>query len=104
MRMYWAKKILEWSETPKQAFETAISLNDRFALDGREPNGYAGVAWSIGGLHDRPWFDRAVYGKIRYMNASGCARKFDVNRYIARNERLGVEGCAEPKEQQTLFP
>ncbi len=84
MRMYWAKKILEWSETPEQAFESAIFLNDRFALDGREPNGYAGVAWSIGGLHDRPWFDRPVYGKIRYMNASGCARKFDVNRYIAR--------------------
>ena len=88
MRMYWAKKILEWSETPEQAFETAIILNDRFALDGREPNGYAGVAWSIGGAHDRPWFDRPVYGKIRYMNASGCARKFDVNRYIARLESL----------------
>ena len=88
IRMYWAKKILEWSETAEQAFETAIFLNDRFALDGREPNGYAGVAWSIGGLHDRPWFDRAVYGKIRYMNASGCARKFDVNRYIARLESL----------------
>jgi deoxyribodipyrimidine photo-lyase len=99
MRMYWAKKIFEWSQTAEQAFETAIFLNDRFALDGREPNGYAGVAWSIGGLHDRPWFDREVYGKIRYMNASGCARKFDVNRYIARNE-----GGAEPKKQQNLFP
>jgi deoxyribodipyrimidine photo-lyase len=86
MRMYWAKKILEWSETPEQAFKTAIAMNDRFALDGRDPNGYAGVSWSIGGLHDRPWFDRAVYGKIRYMNASGCARKFNVNRYIARFE------------------
>jgi deoxyribodipyrimidine photo-lyase len=99
MRMYWAKKILEWSETPEQAFETAITLNDRFALDGRDPNGYAGISWSIGGLHDRPWFDRTVYGKIRYMNAAGCARKFDVNRYIDRNE-----GCAEPKQQQNLFP
>ncbi len=95
MRMYWAKKILEWSESAEQAFETAIFLNDRFALDGRDPNGYAGVAWSIGGLHDRPWFDREVYGKIRYMNASGCARKFDVNRYIAR-----CEGGSEPP----LFP
>ncbi len=101
MRMYWAKKILEWSETPRQAFETAIFLNDRFALDGREPNGYAGIAWSIGGLHDRPWFDREVYGKIRYMNASGCARKFDVNRYIARFE--SQEG-RKKTEQQTLFP
>ncbi|MEI6758383.1 MAG: deoxyribodipyrimidine photo-lyase [Chlorobium sp.] len=88
MRMYWAKKILEWSETPEQAFESAIFLNDRFALDGRDPNGYAGISWSIGGLHDRPWFERAVYGKIRYMNASGCARKFDVNRYIGRFESL----------------
>ena len=83
MRMYWAKKILEWSETPRKAFETAITLNDRYALDGRDPNGYTGVAWAIGGLHDRAWFDRSVYGKIRYMNASGCARKFDVNNYIA---------------------
>jgi deoxyribodipyrimidine photo-lyase len=86
MRMYWAKKILEWSETPRQAFETSIALNDRYALDGRDPNGYTGVAWSIGGLHDRPWFERSVYGRIRYMNASGCARKFDIKRYIARFE------------------
>ena len=90
MRMYWAKKILEWSETPRQAFDTAIALNDRYALDGRDPNGYTGVAWSIGGLHDRPWFERSVYGRIRYMNASGCARKFDVKRYIARFEREGL--------------
>ncbi|WP_076791154.1 deoxyribodipyrimidine photo-lyase [Chlorobium sp. KB01] len=86
MRMYWAKKILEWSESPEQAFNTALFLNDRYALDGRDPNGYTGVAWSIGGVHDRPWFERPVYGKIRYMNASGCARKFDVRRYIARFE------------------
>jgi deoxyribodipyrimidine photo-lyase len=84
MRMYWAKKILEWSKTPQQAFETAIILNDRYALDGRDPNGYTGVAWAVGGLHDRPWFERTVYGKIRYMNASGCARKFDINSYIQR--------------------
>ena len=89
MRMYWAKKILEWSETPREAFDTAIALNDRYALDGRDPNGYTGVAWSIGGLHDRPWFERSVYGRIRYMNASGCARKFDVKRYIAQFGREG---------------
>jgi deoxyribodipyrimidine photo-lyase len=82
MRMYWAKKILEWSDNPVAAFDIALALNDRYALDGRDPNGYAGVAWSIGGLHDRPWFDRPVYGRIRYMNASGCARKFNVRRYI----------------------
>uniref|UniRef100_Q3AS84 Deoxyribodipyrimidine photo-lyase n=1 Tax=Chlorobium chlorochromatii (strain CaD3) TaxID=340177 RepID=Q3AS84_CHLCH len=82
MRMYWAKKILEWSRTPEEAFEIALWLNDRYALDGREPNGYVGVAWSIGGVHDRPWRERPVYGTIRYMNANGCARKFDVKRYI----------------------
>lgn len=83
MRMYWAKKILEWSSGPAAAFDIALALNDRYALDGRDPNGYVGIAWSIGGLHDRPWTERPVYGKIRYMNASGCARKFDVKRYIA---------------------
>lgn len=84
MRMYWAKKILEWSRTPMEAFDIAIALNDRYALDGRDPNGYTGVAWSIGGVHDRPWFERAVYGKIRYMNANGCARKFDIKRYMGK--------------------
>jgi deoxyribodipyrimidine photo-lyase len=91
MRMYWAKKILEWSATPVAAFDIAIMLNDRYALDGRDPNGYVGVAWSIGGLHDRPWSERPVFGKIRYMNASGCARKFDVRRYIA-----SITGQAAP--------
>lgn len=84
MRMYWAKKILEWTESPERAMETAIYLNDRYELDGRDPNGYAGIAWSIGGVHDRPWFERPVFGKIRYMNFNGCARKFDVGNYIAR--------------------
>jgi len=83
MRMYWAKKILEWSATPAAAFDIALMLNDRYALDGRDPNGYVGVAWSIGGVHDRPWVERPIFGKIRYMNANGCKRKFDVPRYIA---------------------
>lgn len=83
MRMYWAKKILEWSATPASAFDIALKLNDRYAIDGRDPNGYVGVAWSIGGLHDRPWTERPVYGTIRYMNSNGCKRKFDVPRYIA---------------------
>ena len=83
MRMYWAKKILEWSESPEEALATAIELNDRYELDGRDPNGYAGVAWSIGGVHDRPWFDRPVYGQIRYMSEGGCRSKFNVDRYIA---------------------
>jgi deoxyribodipyrimidine photo-lyase len=84
MRMYWGKKILEWSETPEIALRTAIRLNDRYELDGRDPNGYAGIAWSIGGVHDRPWFDRPIFGKVRYMSYNGCRSKFDVDSYIKR--------------------
>lgn len=87
MRMYWAKKILEWSASPEEALAIGIYLNDTYELDGRDPNGYTGLAWSIGGVHDRPWFDRPVYGKIRYMNANGCARKFDVDSYISSGFR-----------------
>jgi deoxyribodipyrimidine photo-lyase len=83
MRMYWAKKILEWSISPKEALKIAIYLNDKYELDGRDPNGYAGIAWSIGGIHDRPWFERPVYGKIRYMNRNGAEKKFDIKSYIA---------------------
>lgn len=82
MRMYWAKKILEWTKTPDDAMKIAIYLNDKYELDGRDPNGYAGIAWSIGGVHDRAWFERPVYGKIRYMNSNGCKRKFKVQEYI----------------------
>ena len=84
LRMYWAKKILEWSASPESALDAAIVLNDRYSLDGRDPNGYAGMAWSIGGVHDRAWFDRPVFGKIRFMSHGGCASKFDVAAYIAR--------------------
>ncbi len=84
MRMYWAKKILEWSESPDEAARIAVLLNDRYELDGRDPNGYAGVAWAIGGVHDRPWMERSVYGKVRYMNENGARRKFDVDAYIRR--------------------
>lgn len=83
LRMYWAKKILEWTVDPEQALEFALSLNDFYSLDGRDPNGYTGVAWSVGGVHDRAWRERTVFGKIRYMNDAGCKRKFDVNGYIA---------------------
>ena len=84
MRMYWAKKLLEWSASPEEALAVGIALNDMYELDGLDPNGYAGLAWSIGGVHDRAWFQRPVYGKIRYMNANGCARKFDTKEYIRR--------------------
>ena len=85
MRMYWAKKILEWSPTPEDALQNAIDLNDKYELDGRDPNGYTGIAWSIGGVHDRPWFDRSIFGQVRYMSYGGCKNKFDINSYINSN-------------------
>lgn len=85
MRMYWCKKILEWTQSPEEALGSAIYLNDKYELDGRDPNGYAGIAWSIGGVHDRAWFDRKVFGKVRYMSYGGCKSKFDVETYIKQN-------------------
>jgi deoxyribodipyrimidine photo-lyase len=96
MRMYWGKKILEWSESPEEGFRIALSLNNRYELDGRDPNGYAGVAWCFG-KHDRAWPEREVLGKVRYMNASGLKRKFDADRYVEQINRLKemVRGEAE---------
>jgi deoxyribodipyrimidine photo-lyase len=88
LRMYWAKKILEWTPSAEVALRTAIALNDRYQLDGRETNGYTGIAWAIGGVHDQGWKERPVFGKIRYMNDRGAARKFDVPAYLARIEKL----------------
>ena len=87
-RMYWAKKILEWSPTVGSAYQRAIWLNDRYELDGRDPNGYAGIAWAIVGKHDRPWFERDVFGQVRYMSLASTGRKFDSKRYIADVERI----------------
>ena len=84
LRMYWGKKILEWTPSPEEAYRVAITLNDRYELDGRDPNGYAGIAWCIAGVHDRPWQTRPIFGSIRYMNFKGCQRKFDVQEYIRR--------------------
>jgi deoxyribodipyrimidine photo-lyase len=84
MRMYWAKKILEWTSSPEEALQVAIYLNDRYELDGRDPNGYTGIAWSLGGVHDRAWRERKVFGKIRYMSYKGCQAKFDVAAYIKK--------------------
>ncbi|KAG8581631.1 hypothetical protein GDO81_007743 [Engystomops pustulosus] len=84
LRMYWAKKILEWTSSPEEALRFTIYLNDRFELDGRDPNGYVGCMWSICGIHDQGWAERAVFGKIRYMNYQGCKRKFDVDQFERR--------------------
>ncbi|HOC94047.1 MAG TPA: deoxyribodipyrimidine photo-lyase [bacterium] len=86
MRMYWCKKILEWTSSPEEAMSAAIYLNDKYELDGRDPNGYAGIAWSIGGVHDRAWGERPVFGKIRYMSHNGCKSKFNVNEYIRNHQ------------------
>lgn len=84
MRMYWAKKILEWTKGPEDALKIAIFLNDKYSMDGRDPNGYVGIMWSIVGIHDRGWTERPVFGKIRFMNYNGCARKFDINFYMKK--------------------
>jgi deoxyribodipyrimidine photo-lyase len=91
MRMYWGKKTLEWTNTPQEAFRIALYLNNRYELDGRDPNGFAGVAWCFG-KHDRAWAERPVFGKVRYMNAGGLRRKFDADAYVQRIERLARDG------------
>jgi deoxyribodipyrimidine photo-lyase len=81
MRMYWGKKILEWSKTPEEAFRVGLYLNNKYELDGRDPNGFTGVAWCFG-KHDRPWGERPIFGNVRYMNDKGLKRKFDADRYV----------------------
>lgn len=81
MRMYWGKKIMEWTPEPESAFEIMIWLNNKYQLDGRDPNSYAGIAWCFG-KHDRPWSERYVFGSVRYMNAKGLERKFGMKDYV----------------------
>lgn len=84
LRMYWAKKILEWSPSPGDALERCILFNDKYELDGRDPNGFTGCAWSVMGVHDMGWKEREIFGKIRYMNYAGCKRKFDVQEFVSK--------------------
>jgi deoxyribodipyrimidine photo-lyase len=86
MRMYWGKKILEWSVTPEEAYETTLYLNNKYFVDGRDPNSYANVAW-VFGQHDRCWQERAVFGKVRYMSAGGLERKAKPKEYVEKVER-----------------
>jgi deoxyribodipyrimidine photo-lyase len=88
MRMYWAKKILEWTPDVATAMSHAIYLNDKYFLDGRDPNGYAGIAWSMVGKFDRPWFDRPIFGKIRYMSGASTGKKFNSKEYIRQMQSL----------------
>jgi deoxyribodipyrimidine photo-lyase len=103
MRMYWGKKILEWSPSPEEAYRRTHRLNNRYFLDGRDPNSYAGVAW-IFGQHDRPWGERPIYGKVRCMVASGLERKSDIRAYVAwvdrRVEEARAAGIRFPDEAE----
>jgi deoxyribodipyrimidine photo-lyase len=87
MRMYWGKKILEWGRSPAEAFQTALYLNNKYELDGRDANSFAGIAWCFG-KHDRAWGERSIFGKVRYMNANGLNRKFDAVKYVRKIKNL----------------
>jgi deoxyribodipyrimidine photo-lyase len=89
LRMYWGKKVLEWSASPEEAYETLLRLNNSYFLDGRDPSSFANVGW-VFGLHDRPWPEREIFGKVRYMNAAGLRRKTDIEAYT---RQIGVRGA-----------
>ncbi len=90
MRMYWGKKILEWVKKPEEAYRIALYLNNKYELDGRDPNGFAGVAWCFG-KHDRPWAERAIFGTVRCMNDRGLKRKFDADDYVEKIKKIEVK-------------
>jgi deoxyribodipyrimidine photo-lyase len=93
LRMYWAKKILEWTPNAATAVKYCVHLNDKYFLDGRDPNGYAGIAWAILGKFDRAWGSRPIFGKIRYMSGASTGRKFDSRQYIQQMEILPHPGA-----------
>jgi deoxyribodipyrimidine photo-lyase len=101
MRMYWGKKILEWSASPEEAFKNALYLNNKYFIDGRNANGFVGVAWCFG-VHDRPWTTRPIFGTVRYMNAAGLERKADPKAYVKKVERL-IGQHKEESQQSSLF-
>jgi len=91
MRMYWCKKIIEWSPDYQTAYETALELNNKYFLDGRDANSFTGIAWCFG-KHDRAWTERPIFGKLRYMNDKGLNRKFDMAAYLRKVEQwIGEE-------------
>lgn len=97
MRMYWGKKILEWSPSPREAYVRTLHLNNKYFLDGRDPNSYANVGW-IFGLHDRGWQERPVYGTVRYMSQAGLKRKADPDAYVKKVGQLAKE-ATEPNQR-----
>ncbi len=106
MRMYWGKKVIEWTKTPQYAFKTLVHLNDKYFLDGRDPNSYTGVSWCFG-THDRGWTERDVFGKVRYMNANGLKRKCDPEVYVEKVDALvrqvGGPAADHSREEDSLF-
>jgi deoxyribodipyrimidine photo-lyase len=98
LRMYWAKQLLLWTTSAAEALADVLWLNDRYELDGRDPNGYVGAAWSIGGVHDRPWPQRPVFGSVRSMTLAGARSKFDVEKYIADSPPHGQNGLPPSRE------
>lgn len=100
MRMYWGKKILEWSKTPQEAYNTAIYLNNKYLLDGRDPNGFAGIAWCFG-KHDRPWGERTIFGLVRFMNDKGLKRKFNMERYMQKIESMTYNSMPTNENEET---
>ena len=88
VRMLWGKNVIAWSRTYEEAFETLVHLNNKYCLDGRNPNSYAGILWCFG-KHDRPWMERPVFGQIRYMTSGSTGRKFDSKKYIQWSKMLG---------------
>jgi deoxyribodipyrimidine photo-lyase len=92
LRMLWGKKILEWSDSPEQALEHMIILNDKYALDGRDPNSYNGIGWVLG-RYDRPWGpERKIFGSVRYMTSQSAMRKLKMKRYLEKYRDEGGSG------------
>ena len=100
LRMYWAKKILEWTPDAATAFRYAVALNDKYFLDGRDPGGYTGIAWAIAGKFDRAWNQHPIFGKRRYMSGASTGRKFNSKKYIAQMAAL-PEPTADPSDVAT---
>lgn len=98
MRMYWAKKVIEWTKDWRQAYQWLVYLNDKYELDGRDPNGYAGIAWSFGQF-DHPWAERPIFGLVRYMSASGLERKFNIGAYLSKINSLEKAHKESPPER-----
>lgn len=91
LRMLWGKKVLEWSRSPREALDILIDLNNKYALDGRDPNSYSGIFW-VFGRYDRPWPERPIFGKVRYMSSTNTGRKLRLEAYVVKYGARRVKG------------